>query len=405
MSAFELKKDVLYAVGVQNPTMRIFDVIMKTEYGTSYNSYIIKGTEKTVLIETCHLSFFEPYLNNIKEVCKLQEIDYIVLNHCEPDHSGVLKKLTALCPKAKIITSQPGSIYLKHITNNPELPLTVVKDGSKIDLGGKELTFFISPFLHWPDSMFTWCEEDKTLFSCDFLGAHFCEPYVVDKNVIYKAKYETAFKEYFDAIFGPFKPYVLKGLDKIKDLDIDLACTSHGPVLTKGVFLEQAIQHYAQWSKPVLQENKQIPIFYCSAYGNTGLVANAVKDGILKAIPTASVDVFDIIYYDMGMLAEKINASDAFCIGSPTINADALPPVWVLLSHVDAINSRKKGAIVFGSYGWSGEAVPNITARLTGLKMNVFGEGFRVQFVPSGEDLLKAQQFGFDFASSLNLLP
>lgn len=170
MSARSITKDI-YAVGILNPAMRIFDVVMKTEYGTSYNSYIVKGAEKTALVETCHLTFFDQYLDNIRQVCDPAQIDYIILNHCEPDHSGVLGRLTSLCPAAKILVSQAGSLYLKNITNNPSLPITVAKDGDKLDLGGKTLQFISAPFLHWPDSMFTWCPEEKILFSCDVLGA------------------------------------------------------------------------------------------------------------------------------------------------------------------------------------------------------------------------------------------
>ena len=163
MSASSITKDI-HAVGILNPAMRIFDVVMKTEYGTSYNSYIVKGAEKTALIETCHLTFFDQYLDNIRQVCDPAQIHYIILNHCEPDHSGVLARLTALCPKAQILVSQAGSLYLKNITNQPSLPITVAKDGDQVDLGGKTLQFISAPFLHWPDSMLTWCPEEKVLF-------------------------------------------------------------------------------------------------------------------------------------------------------------------------------------------------------------------------------------------------
>lgn len=400
MSASSVTKDI-YAVGILNPAMRIFDVVMKTEYGTSYNSYLVKGSEKTALIETCHLTFFDQYLDNIRQVCDPAQIEYIILNHCEPDHSGVLGRLVELCPKAKILVSQAGSLYLKNITNNPALPVTVAKDGEKLDLGGKTLQFISAPFLHWPDSMFTWCPEEKVLFSCDVLGSHYCEPYTFDTNMAYPQKYEEAFKGYYDAIFGPFPSYVQSGLAKIKALDVKTVCSSHGPVLTSGCRLEWAMERYDEWSKPHKNEVPLIPVFYCSAYGNTGKVAGMLRDGILEEIPQADCQVYDINGYDMGFLQGLLNRSDAFCIGSPTINADAVAPVWNLLSHVDAINNRKRPVLVFGSYGWSGEAVPNLIARLKGLKSNVFEEGFRTIFVPSEEELQKAKDFGRQFAQSL----
>jgi len=391
----------IYSVGILNPNMRIFDVVMKTDFGTSYNSYIVKGTEKTALIEASHATFFEQYLNNIKEVCSPDTIDYIVLNHCEPDHSGVLALLIEHCPNAKVVVSKAGSIYLKNITNNPDLSMQIVKDGDVINLGDKELKFISAPFLHWPDTMFTWIERDKALFSCDFLGCHFCEPYTFDYHITQPAAYEIAFKDYYDAILRPFTPYVASGLEKIKDLDIELICTSHGPILTKGNKLEFAMSQYAKWSAPEVIGVKSIPIFYCSAYGNTGKIASAIRDGIKDVLSDADTCIYNMNEYDLGMLQKKLNSSYAFAVGSPTINNDAVAPVWDLLSNVDVINNKKRPALVFGSYGWSGEAVANITARLSGLKTNVFGEGFRVIFVPSEEDLEQAKELGREFARSL----
>ena len=179
----------------------------------------------------------------MEQVCPLDQIDYIILNHCEPDHSGVLAKLRQLCPKAQIYGTAAANLYLKNITNDSQLPFHAVKDGETLDLGGRTLVFRPAPFLHWPDSMFTYCPEEKVLFSCDVFGCHYCEPHTFDYNIAYPDKYETALKYYFDAIFGPFKPYVQKGLAKIADLDYTTVCTSHGPILTQGCRLEYA-PHY-----------------------------------------------------------------------------------------------------------------------------------------------------------------
>ncbi|RPF48571.1 flavorubredoxin [Hydrogenoanaerobacterium saccharovorans] len=391
----------IYSVGILNPIMRIFDVVMTTDYGTTYNSFIIKGSEKTALIDTCHLTYWEQYLKNIEEVCDPSKIDYIILNHCEPDHSGALANLAKHCPNAEIVASQAGSIYLKNITNIPDFKARVVKDGDTLDLGGKELKFISAPFLHWPDSMFTWCEQEKTLFSCDFLGCHYCEPHDFDYNIAYPAKYEDAFQYYYKGIFGPFPTYVQNGLNKIKDLDIEYVCNSHGPILTKGCRLDYTRKMYNEWSQPRKNPVTTVPIFYCSAYGNTGLAAEAIKTGINEVIPDANVTIYDINNHNMAELQSALNSSDAFAIGSPTINADAVAPVWNLLSHVDAINNKKKPALAFGSYGWSGEAVPNIIARMQGLKLKVYEEGFKFQFVPSESDIEKATEIGREFAKTI----
>lgn len=402
MSINKITNDV-YSVGVLNPNLRIFDVVMATEYGTTYNSYIVKGSEKTALIETSHLDFFDSYIENLQEVCDLSSIEYLIMNHNEPDHSGAIAKLVELLPNLKIIASQAGAIYLKNIVNNKNLNVQVVKDGDTLDLGGKTLTFMSAPFLHWPDTMFTYLKEDNVLFCCDFFGSHYCEPRPMDTQMIKKRKvaYDSALKVYYDAIFSPFKQYVLKGLDKIKDLEIDYACTSHGPILSKDGFLPEVMKKYAEWSKPILNENKVIPLFYCSAYGNTELLAESIAEGIKEVIPTAQVNSYDLNEHSMSDMAVLINSCDAFLLGSPTINRDAVPPIWILLSHIDAVNIAKRPVAIFGSYGWSGEAFKNIRLRLDGLKTKTFENDFKVIFVPTKEDLEKAKQYGKDFAETL----
>ncbi len=399
MSAVKITNSV-YSVGILNPNMRIFDIVMKTDYGTTYNSYIIKA-EKTALVETVHLRYFDRFIENISEVCDVKSIDYLIMNHNEPDHSGSIAKLLELNPDITIIVSQAGSLYLKNITNNPNAKVQVVKDGDTLDLGGKVLKFINAPFLHWPDSMFTWDEDEKVLFSCDFLGSHYCEPYTLDTHIAYPKAYEVAFKGYYDAIFGPFKKYVLAGLSKIEGLDINYVCTSHGPVITKEGRLNYVKAMYKQWSQPHKNEVPQIPVFYCTAYGNTGLIAEAIKEGIESVLPNANVTLYDLVEHDIAALGAVLNASDAFAIGSPTLNRDALPPVWQLISHIDAVNIQKRPVLLFGSYGWSGEAVGFLKQRLTSLKLNVFGDGFKVTFVPSEEDLKNAKELGAEFAKSL----
>lgn len=397
MAVFKIKEGI-YSVGVLNPNMRIFDVIMKTEFGTSYNAYLITGA-KNVLIDTVHTRYFDEYLENIRSIIDPAEIDYVVMNHNEPDHSGSLAKLFEVAPQIQVLASPGGKIYLDHITNKPALNITSVKDGETLDIGdGKSLKFIHAPFLHWPDTMFTWREADKIVFTCDFLGCHYCEPRMFDSHISYSNSFGDAFKGYFDGIFKPFKPYVQKGLIKLNEFDADYICTSHGPILTKGVFLETAKAHYNEWSKPVSTAAKQVPIFYCSAYGNTALLAEKISVGISSVLNDACVDIYDINEYDMDFLKEKMNMSDAFLLGSPTINKDAVCPVWTMAYAIDAINCKEKPVSAFGSYGWSGEAVPGLIARLKLLKMNVFEEGFTCRFVPSEAELSAAFNFGARFA-------
>ena len=173
-----------------------------------------------------------------------------------------------------------------------------------------------------------------------------------------------------------------------------------GPVLTKNGMMDKVIERYEEWSAPVENKVPLIPVFYTSAYGNTAKIAEEIREGILEAKPDAECVTYDIIEHDMGELHALVNRCNAFAVGSPTLNRDAVPPVWNLLAGIDAINSGKKPVLVFGSYGWTGEAVANIQARLMGLKMSVFEDGFKVNFVPTVEDLEAARDMGRRFAQS-----
>ncbi|MEG0853654.1 MAG: FprA family A-type flavoprotein [Angelakisella sp.] len=395
-------KSGIYSVGAQNPALRVFDIVMSADYGTSYNSYLVKGSERLALIDICHKTFYPQYLENIKAVCNPADIDVIVLNHNEPDHTGALAQLLGVLGDVTIYTTQAGSIYIKAITNRADLKIVVVKDGDSVDLGGKTLKFVPAPFLHWPDSMFTALPEDKVVFTCDFLGTHYCEPYVFDKVMAYPEKYRTAFKNYYDAIFGPFKKYVLDGLAKLSKLDFDMVLPSHGPVLTKGEKgqLDYTMEAYLQWSTPVPRERKLVPVFYTSAYGNTRAIAAKVAEGV-NSVLDAEVKLYDIIEHSMAEQVHVLNECDGFGIGTPTINRDAVPPVWQLLSSFDAIGSAKRPCVVFGSYGWSGEGVPNVSARLASLKCNLVAEGLKVSFVPTDADLQKAFDLGVSLGTAV----
>jgi flavorubredoxin len=381
--------------------MRIFDIVMRTEYGTSYNSYVLLGSEKIALIESSHRGFTEPYLQNVESALGGKSPDYLVMNHNEPDHSGTVAALIERYPALIVVASQAGAIYLRNITNRSDLNLMVVKDGDRISLGDKTMQFINAPFLHWPDSMFTYVPEERAVFTCDFLGAHYCEPQLIDTCVAYRDAYTSAVREYFEAIFKPFGPYVLKGLEKLEGLDVTWCCPSHGPILTAGCEYEHNRQRYREWATPKARSNKRIPVFYVSAYGNTERLAARVARGLLAALPDAEVACYDLNQHEPAFLAAEMNASDAFLLGSPTINRDALPPVLNLLAAADAVTIAKRPVALFGSYGWSGEALSHLTERLNSLKCAVFEPQLKVCFTPTEDDLISAENLGRDFALSL----
>ncbi len=391
-------KDGITSVGVLNPNMRVFDIIMQTEYGTSYNAYVVKG-EKTALIDTVHTRFFEDYLENVQSVVDIKEVDYIVSNHTEPDHSGSIQKILELNPNITIVSTMAGKKYLDKITNRSFASI-VVKDGETLDLGGKTLLFRVAPFLHWPDSMFTYVQEDKVLFSCDMFGCHYCEPRMLDSVIAYPEKYEDAFRHYYEAIFSPFKEFVLAGIEKIKDLDFDMVCTSHGPVLVEHI--DECIEKYRQWSGDFKRSNdpKKVVMVYVSAYGCTKRLGQEMQKAITDT-SSCEVEMINAIEMDLTSIKEKIDQADAILLGSPTINKDALKPIWDVLSVVEVLKNKDKLCGIFGSYGWSGEGFKMLEERVKGLKLKLVGESVRANFVPNEEELHKAYDWAVAFAKQV----
>ena len=281
-------------IGVRDPHLRIFDIVMETQYGTTYNSYLLKGSEKTAIFETVKDKFFDSYLEHIKNQINPETIDYIIVNHTEPDHTGALYKLLEIAPQATVVGSNLAIKYLKSIVNAPFNAL-VVKDGDTLSLGDKTIKFISVPFLHWPDTMFSYIEEDGILVTCDSYGAHYASDKIFQSELTEDEArdYHVAFKYYYDMIMGPFKPYVLKSLDKIKDLSLQFICPSHGLVLDK-TNIEAFQNFYKEWSTPEVSNVTSIVIPYVAAYGYTEELAHAISEGVKKALPSASVKLYDL---------------------------------------------------------------------------------------------------------------
>jgi len=388
-------KENIFSVGVINPNLRVFDIIMKTEYGTSYNSYLIKG-EKIALVETVHDRFSKSFFDNINEITSVDKIDYIIFNHTEPDHSGSLVKLLEINPNIKVVGSLAAIKNLNNITNTTfdSIP---VKTGDSLDLGGgMELEFISAPNLHWPDSMFTYIKSAKTVFTCDFLGTHYCEPNMTDEDIAYPEAYWSSFENYFKAIMSPFKKFVLDGLDKLSSLDFDMVCTSHGPVLKKN--FKKNIELYREWAK-IEEHEKTATIFYVSAYGYTKTMAETLEKAMNdNGIKTKAYDIIEHSYAD---LIEKVEESNALLFGSPTINRDAVKPVWDIFSMIDAISNRGKPTLIFGSYGWSGEACKLLEERAKGLSLKVFEKTPKVIFKPTNKDLEELIKTAQEFTKTI----
>lgn len=396
MKTLELKNG-LYWTGVLDRDLRVFDIVMETEFGTTYNSYILKGSEKTALFETAKLKFFDEYIDALQSIVDIKDIDYIVMNHTEPDHAGSIEKLIELNPNIKVVGTACAIGFLKNIINKDFYSIAV-KENDTLSLGDKTLSFMLLPNLHWPDSMYTYVKEDKVLFTCDSFGSHYSFDDILLSKVTDNDGYERALKYYFDNIIGPFKPFMLKALNRINDLDVDMICVGHGPVLDCRI--DEIKETYRKWCTVVNPNAKKTVVMpYVSAYGYTKELGEAIAKGV-KDSGDIDVKAYDMVTADQNEVLTELGYADGILLGSPTIVGAALKPIWDLTTSIFGVTHGGKVAAAFGSYGWSGEAVPHLTERLKQLKMKVL-DGFRVRFKPSETELQEAYEYGYNFGCVL----
>jgi len=403
--ALLVKKD-LYWVGALHPELRTFDVIMTTPFGTTYNSFLLKGQKANVLFETVKETHFTQFEQRIETVLKPEEkIDYVVLDHTEPDHSGALALLMAKYPDATIVGTGAALRNIEFICNK-KFPKTmqINNKSAPIDVGGYTLKFIISPFLHWPDTMITYIPELKTIVTCDFFGAHYSNPLVfndeISKDPKMKEDMLSAYKNYFDCIFGPFKQHVLNGIDKLKEVDFETICCSHGPVLRED--MKFYIELYRNWSTPVPRPgNPLVVIPYATAYQFTETLAHAIEAALKEN--GMDVEMYNIVDTPLAKIMEAIGQAKGVLLGSPTLVGEALPPIWDIVTRINPIVHGGLYAGVFGSYGWSGEGVKNIQGRLLQLKprVRVPLDAFSVVFKPSEQDIEKAKEWAAKFAAEV----
>ncbi len=373
-------------VGVLNPDLRVFDVIMRTAHGTTYNAYLVRG-RKTALIDAVKHGFEDEFLARIRAVVEPAAIDYVIVNHAEPDHSGALARLLEQAPQARLITSRTGEHFVRHVLNR-DVPIDRMGDGDRLDLGGKTLRFVSAPFLHWPDTMFTYLEEQRILFPCDVLGAHFCDERLFDDQV---GDFAAEWRYYYDVIMRPFKDKMIEALDKMRGWPIAMVAPSHGPILRSDP--QRYIELYRSWSQaPQRGPGRRVVVAYVSAYGNTRRMAEAIAAGVQEA--GAQVLLVDAEHRQAETLLDEIEAADALVVGSSTINADAIRPIWDLLSGLATLRLKGKVGAVFGSYGWSGEATSMLEERLKGLKLKLPEPAVKAILVPTAEDLAGCRELG-----------
>jgi flavorubredoxin len=392
-----IKQDVKW-IGVLDYDITTFDIVMTTEYGTTYNSYFIDADKKAI-VEVAKEKFFDVYLSKIRSLTDPAGIEYIILDHTEPDHSGSLGRLLELAPSATVVGSGNAIRYLEDILNRPFKSL-VVKDGDILDLGNKTLKFIAAPNLHWPDSIYTYLNEDRILFTCDSFGAHYC-----DQNIFSELtpEYLEAYKYYFDVILRPFSRFMVKAIEKIKPLDIDVICTGHGPVHRQN--LKEIIALTEKYATDYLdriseKSVKRVLIAYVSAYGYTRKAAEYIAEGI-KEICDFSVEIADIENSTSEELEEKLISADAILAGSPTINQNTLLPVYKLFAQINPLRDKGKVAGAFGSYGWSGEAPRIILDNFRNLKLKTLDEPAAFKFAPGSSKAGLLREYGRKFGQKV----
>ena len=275
MEAIKLRDGFCWT-GIIDDKLRVFDIVMYTEFGTTYNSYVMKTGDKVVLFETAKARFFDDYLEKLKEVIDVTKIDYLVTSHTEPDHAGSVERLLDYSPQMKILATPCAISFLKEIVNRDFVSIAV-KDDQRMTIGKRTLHFMLVPNLHWPDTMYTFIEEEQILVTCDSFGSHYCLKEVVSDKIQKEDDYLKALRYYFDCIIGPYKPFMLKALDRVESLDISMVCTGHGPVLV-GDRIKQVMALYREWSTVVNPNRKKTVIIpYVSAYGYTGMLAEKLS--------------------------------------------------------------------------------------------------------------------------------
>lgn len=384
-------------VGAKDPDLAVFDIVIPTSYGTTYNAYLVRGSEKTALIDCVKRPFAHELFRNIAEFLPLEKIDYVVINHSEPDHAGALVDLLERHPKVTVLLSRSAKTFVDNLVN-AGFPYRIVGDGEELPLGGKTLRFINAPFLHWPDTILTYLVEDRILFPCDFLGAHFSSPGFYNDELAEPGKARMAFEFYYSTIMRPYKEHVLKACERLKGCPISMIAPSHGPILRKDP------QSYLSWYEErasILSrvKEKKAAIVYVSAYGNTAAMAAKVAEGV-RAGGVEPV-LMNAVEIPTDKIIDEFEVAAGFLIGTPTLNSNVPQPILQLIANLVVLNVKGKPASVFGSYGWSGEAIKTVQDILTSMRLKVSPEPVRVRMSPSAADLAACVEFGKKFAEIL----
>jgi flavorubredoxin len=362
---------------------------LSTHRGSTYNSYLVQD-EKKVLIDTAWTPYAHEYVEKLAKAVNLQDIDFVVANHSEADHSGALAELMKRIPGKPVYCSRNGAKMLK-AQMHQDWNFQIVKTGDTLDLGKKQLVFIEAPMLHWPDSMFCYLTGDGILFSNDAFGQHYATEVLFNDLVDRTELYEEALK-YYANILTPFSKFVPKKIDEFVQLNLPLnfICPSHGVIWRDNPL--QIVEQYAVWADSY-HEN-QVTLVYDTMWNSTKRMAEAIAQGLHTYDATMKIKIFNLAISDKNDVVTEIFKSKAILVGSSTINKGILSAVAALLEEIKGLSFKGKQAAAFGSYGWSGESVDIVTERLKDAGFDVIHEGLKSYWNPDEEMLQQCEEFG-----------
>jgi len=357
MKPREIVPDVQY-VGAQDFDRRLFDALIPLPDGTSYNSYLVRGRDKTALIDTVEPVMLPVLQAYLKDVAR---IDYIVSNHTEQDHSGSIPWVLERYPGIELLSSEPAKPMLVDHLGLAASRIRTVADGERLDLGGKTLRFITTPWVHWPETMSTYLEEDKVLFSCDWFGSHMAQTdlFVDGLDCILAEA-----KRYYAEIMMPFRKIVQKNLDKIKDLEIRLIAPSHGPIHRDP---QSIIQAYRDWTDDKPHNSVVIP--WVSMHGSTALLVERLVNSLSER--GIAVFPFNMSTADIGKLAMSLVDAATLVVAAPTVHVGPHPMVLDAVVLANALRPKVRFASIIGSYGWAGKMVDVIKGAMPNLKVEL----------------------------------
>ncbi len=369
---------------------------LSTHKGSSYNAYLIRD-KKNVLIDTVWLPYAKEFVENLKKEIDLKEIDYIVINHGEIDHSGALLELMKEIPDTPIYCTSNAVKSLKGHYHQ-DWNFVEVKTGDELDLGDSKLIFVEARMLHWPDSMFTYMTGENILFSNDAFGQHYASEHLFNDLADNNEIYEEAIK-YYGNILTPFSPLVKKKIEEVLsfNLPVNMICTSHGIIWRENP--TQIVEKYMEWANDY-QEN-QITLLYDTMWEGTRRLGEAIAEGIKSVDDKVTVKLYNISKSDKNDILTEVFKSKAILVGSPTINKGILHGTAGMLEMIKGLMFKNKKAAAFGCYGWGGESVKLITEELRKAGFEIVNDGIRAQWNPNEEAKEKAREFGKEFASMI----